>query len=91
MNITQPQVFVKTEQGSNMVPVPYPEDNSGGIELPKTQTFKVVGPLRSFVVLPLINETALKNMRFVVEGLGSAPTLRSSMFTAELTGEFYVR
>lgn len=91
VNITQPQVFVKTEQGSNMVPVPYPEDNSGGIELPKTQTFKVVGPLRSFVVLPLINETALKKMRFVVEGLGSAPTLRSSMFTAELTGEFYVR
>lgn len=89
--ITQPQVFVKTEQGSSMVPVPYPEDNSGGIELPKIQTFKVVGPLRSFVVLPLINETVLKNMRFVVEGLGSAPTLRSSIFTAELTGEFYVR
>ena len=91
VQIPKPQVHIRGPQGAEMVNVPYPAENTTGIELPSIQTFKMAGPLRSLVVLPLIDETVLKQLRFVVEGRGSEPTLRNSMFTAELVGEFYVR
>lgn len=91
VSIQTPMVPVKTGRGQEMVPVPYPAENPNGIEIPSVQQIEVVGPLRSLYVLPLINETVIRDISFIVEGRTSLPSLRDSLFTATLTGEIYVR
>ncbi|MNJ47857.1 hypothetical protein D3C77_430290 [compost metagenome] len=91
VEIATPQVSIQNGKRTEVVSVPYPADNVAGIELPKVQTFKLSGPLRSLSVLPLINEAVINQIVIDVEGRGSVPTLRDSMFTAEITGESYVR
>lgn len=89
--VPEPQVYINRGQGEELVPVPYPDANTAGIELPSVQTFEMEGPLRTMAVLPLINETVIKQLRFVVGSHGSVPSLRDSIYTAKLTGEIYVR
>jgi hypothetical protein len=89
--VQAPQVYVNRGQGDELVTVPYPDTATTGIELPSVQAFDMEGPLRSMAVLPLINETVIKELRFVVGSHGSVPSLRDSIFTAKLTGEMYVR
>jgi hypothetical protein len=91
VQIPAPQVYINRGQGEELVTVPYPEGNTAGIELPSVQTFEMEGPLRTLAVLPLINETVIKQLRFVVGSQGSVPTLRDSIYTAKLIGEIYVR
>ncbi|MGP5477576.1 hypothetical protein [Pseudomonas helleri] len=89
--IATPEVFVNRGHGDELITIPFPSDNTSGIELPSIQTFDIEGPLRTLAVLPLIEEVAIKQLRFIVGGHGSASTLRESILTAKLTGEFYVR
>jgi hypothetical protein len=89
--IAEPEVYVNRGQGEELVPVPYPTDNTVGIERPSVQTVVIEGPLRTMSVLPLINETVIQQLSFQVGGVGSVPTLRDSIFTAKLVGEIYVR
>jgi len=91
VQIPEPQVAVKNGSHQQMVAVPYPADNTEGIERPSVQTIELVAPLRSLMVLPIINETTIQSVSFVVEGMTSIPSLRDSLFTAKLVGEMYVR
>lgn len=89
--IPEPQVVINRGHGNEMVTVPYPADDTKGIELPSVQTFVFEGPLRTLSVLPLINDTVIKKVGFKVGSQGSTPSLRDSIFMAEVVGEFYVR
>lgn len=89
--IPEPQVFINRGHGNEMVMVPYPANDPKGIELPSVQTFVFEGPLRTLSVLPLINDTVIKEVGFKVGSQGSTPSLRDSIFTAKVVGEFYVR
>lgn len=89
--VAAPEVYVNRGHGQELVAVPYPSENTVGIERPSVQTYVIEGPLRTISVLPLINETVIQQLRFVVGGVGSIPTLRDSIFTAKLVGEIYVR
>lgn len=91
VQVSAPQVVINRGQGEELVAVPYPAENTVGIELPSVQAFEMEGPLRTMAVLPLINETVIKQLRFVVGSHGSVPSLRDSIYTAKLTGEIYVR
>ncbi len=90
-SIPAPEVYMNRGQGEELVTVPYPTDNTAGIELPSVQTFEIEGPLRTLSVLPMIDNSVIKKLRFIVGSQGSTPALRDSIFTAKLTGEFYVR
>jgi hypothetical protein len=90
VQIPDPQVVVKNGSHQEMVIVQYPSDNKG-IERPSVQTIELIAPLRSLLVLPIINETTIQSLSFVVEGMTSTPSLRDSLFTAKLVGEMYVR
>lgn len=90
VQIPDPQVVVKNGSHQEMVSVPYPAD-SVGIERPSVQSIELVAPMRSLMVLPIINETTIQSLSFVVEGMTTTPSLRDSLFTAKLVGELYVR
>lgn len=89
--VPAPQIYINRGQGEELVTIPYPDENTTGIELPSIQTFDMEGPLRTLAVLPLINNTVIRQLRFVVGSHGSVPSLRDSIFTARLIGEIYVR
>lgn len=89
--ISPPQVYVNHGKGEELVTVPYPVENTTGIELPKVQTFDIEAPLRTLSVLPLINDTVIKQLRFVVGEQRLVPTIRDGLFASKLTGEIYVR
>ena len=91
VSIPEPQVVINRGHGNEIAMVPYPADDNQGIELPSLQTFVFEGPLRTLSVLPLINDTVIKKVGFKVGSQGSTPSLRDSIFTAEVVGEFYVR
>lgn len=91
VQVPAPQVYINRGHGEELVTIPYPDENNDGIEFPQVQTIEVEGPLRTMAVLPLINDTVIKKLRFEVGSQGAAPSLRDSIFTATLTGEIYVR
>ncbi|MGO4801193.1 hypothetical protein ACEN2T_18085 [Pseudomonas sp. W22_MBD1_FP4] len=89
--IANPTV-VQVSQGRNeAIQVPYPKDNTVGIEIPSIQRFTFNGPLRSLTVLPITDETVIKSLHFSVEDRALAPSMRDSIFMAELIGETYVK
>lgn len=89
--ISEPQVYINRGNGEELVGVPYPIENTAGIEFPKIQTIDIEAPLRTLAVLPLINDTVIKQLRFVVGNQRTFPTIRDGLFTTKLTGEIYVR
>jgi hypothetical protein len=89
--IQEPQVYINRGNGDELVNVPYPVENTAGIELPKIQTIDIEAPLRTLTVLPLIDDTVIKQVRFVVGSQRTVPTIRDSIFAAKLIGEIYVR
>lgn len=89
--IQEPQVYIDRGNGEELVNVPYPVENTAGIELPKIQTLDIEAPLRTLAVLPLINDTVIKQLHFVVGSQRTVPTIRDGMFTSKLIGEIYVR
>lgn len=89
--IQEPQVYINRGTGKELVGVPYPLENTAGIELPKIQTLDIEAPLRTLAVLPIINDTVIKQLRFVVGSQRTVPTIRDGMFTTKLIGEIYVR
>lgn len=91
VSIQEPQVYMNRGNGEELVNVPYPAENSAGIEYPRIQTINIEAPLRTLAVLPLINDTVIKQLRFVVGNQRTFPTIRDGLFTAKLTGEIYVR
>lgn len=92
VQIEAPKVRQRDMQGNQIVvDVPYPFDNPQGIELPKTQAFIFNGPLRSILALPVTPYTAIKQIRFTVDERLAVANLRDSIFTAEVSGESYVK
>ena len=91
VQVAEPEVYVNRGKGDERVPVPYPAENTAGIEMPSVQTYVFEGPFRTLAVLPLINQTVIQQLSFDVGSVGSIPTLRDSIFTAKLVGEIYVR
>lgn len=91
VQVEAPTVYLNRGHGEELITVPYPNENTAGIELPSIQAFEIEGPLRSMAVLPLINETVIKQLKFVVGSQGAVPSLRDSIYTAKLIGEIYVR
>ncbi|NMX92484.1 MULTISPECIES: type 4b pilus protein PilO2 [unclassified Pseudomonas] len=89
--IQEPQVYIDRGKGNELVNVPYPVENTAGIELPKIQTLDIEAPLRTLAVLPLIDDTVIKQLRFVVGSQRTVPTIRDGMFTSKLIGDIYVR
>lgn len=89
--IPNPTVIQVSQGHSEAIQVPYPQDNPKGIEIPSKQAFVFKGPLRSLSVLPLVNESVIKTIKVVVEMRAVNPTLRDSVFMAEMTGDFYVK
>jgi hypothetical protein len=89
--IKEPQVYINRGNGEELVSVPYPVENTVGIELPKIQTLDIEAPLRTMTVLPLIDDTVIKQLRFIVGSQRTVPTIRDGLFTSKLIGEIYVR
>ncbi|WP_219096237.1 type 4b pilus protein PilO2 [Pseudomonas sp. UMAB-40] len=89
--IPNPTVVQVSQGRSEQIPIPYPQDNLKGIEIPSKQSFTFKGPLRSLSVLPLVDETVIKSLKFEVEMRAVSPSLRDSVFMTTLTGEFYVQ
>lgn len=89
--IQAPQVYINRGNGEELISVQYPIENTAGIEFPKIQTLEIEAPLRTLAVLPLINDTVIKQLRFVVGNQRTFPTIRDGLFTTKLTGEIYVR
>lgn len=90
--VAEPVVQQRNFKGQvEMVKVPYPSNQAKGIEIPSIQTLKVTGPLRSLSVLPMPGQSVIKQIRFVVDERGVIPSIRDSIFTAEMVGEIYVQ
>ena len=90
--IQAPQVSQRDMNGNEtMIEVPYPYNAPAGIERPKSQAFVFNGPLRSMTALPVTSYTTIKQIRFTVDERLAVPNIRESVFTAELSGESYVK
>ena len=89
--ITAPTVVQVTNGKTEVIPIPYPQENTKGIEIPSKQAFTFTGPLRSLSILPLIDDAVITSLKVEVETRAVEPSLRDSIYMATMTGDFYVQ